>query len=149
MNRVGRAVCLRALITLVVVAIAALLSYRFDETRGLAGCGIGLLIAAALCGTSHTLTRRAREASDSKTMLRFVFASVAASFTITIGAVVAVHVLWPPVVETATLTAIAVYLVVRFDGAVKSWSTASAEASASGLDPSAAGASVKKVEKAA
>lgn len=137
MSRVGRVIALRTLILATVLAIAALLAHSFDGTRGLAGCAIGVLIAAVLGGTSHTLTRRAREASDGKTMLRFVYASVGASFAIAIGAIVAVRVLWPPVVETAALTAIALYLVVRFEGAVRSWSVATAGSPASTVEASA------------
>ncbi len=122
MSRDGRATAVRILIPVVVLAIAALLSYRFDETRGLAGCGIGVLVAAVMAGTSHALTRRARQASDAKTTLRFVYLSVGATFAIAIGALVVMRALWPEILETAILTAILLHVVVRLQGAVRSWS---------------------------
>jgi len=117
----------------IVLAIAAALSYRADDTRGLVGCGIGAAVGGLLIAVSGFFSRRARS-SEGNAMLAAVYGGVIASFVILIASMIVVHFLWTEVLAPVTLTAFGLYLVYRFADALSSWPAprGSGEAAASG-----------------
>ena len=127
----------------IVLALAAVLSYRSDETRGLIGCGIGAAVGGLLIAVSGFFTRRART-SEGNAMLAAVYGGVVASFFILISTMVLVHFVWREVLAPVTLTAFGLYLVCRFADALSSWpvpSGASEETSPSGESKTVSGSS--------
>jgi len=111
------------------ISVAAVISYRSDATRGLAGSGIGATAGLVIAGVSRFFVRRAKTSSDTQAMLTAAFGSLVFALVAIAAAIFVTHFLWQPVVKPVALTTLGVYLVHRFAEAFGSWPRPSAKVS--------------------
>lgn len=96
-----------------VAGVALVLGYVVDGTRGLLGCGLGVLIGTLISIVSHLLWKRV-ESSEGHAIVSAVMSAVIVSFVLLVAAIFVVHFLWPEIVKPLTLTALVLYLSHRF-----------------------------------
>jgi CHASE2 domain-containing sensor protein len=98
--------------------LSALVAHGLEGENGLRGAGLGILIAAVLCGVSLALNLWARRAKGNA-LLAAMYGSMLASFGLLIAAMILLRKWVPDLLTPAILTALAIYMAFRFTDAFR------------------------------
>ena len=89
------------------------MAYGVQGSLGLWGAMLGAALAAVMCGTSGGILRWASKARGNA-IVAGMLASVTASFLLMGLGILLLNLYWRPGLESATLTALAIYLGYRY-----------------------------------